>query len=277
MNKPVKITKPAPTEISTAPPAETSAEAPADHARGNSPLGKARMGGLMALNALKSHRLIFDRYIRRKPVIGSFLHEIRLNELYWERKLHSDTDGWVSVALDDGMLYEATPYLVLNEILRTLKLGRDDVFIDLGCGKGRVLCMASRTGAGRVIGVEQDPDFLDVARENLDAMPGKHAKVELFEGLAQDFDFSDATVVFLFNPFGAKTLEQVLDLLAASLKENPRPLRIVYVNPVHEAVLHQTPWLTNSTTWPSDAFPEFQILPTNPRMVSFWDLKNNKP
>lgn len=231
----------------------------------------------MAVNTLKSRRLILDRYIRRKPVVGSIPHEVRLNELYWERKLHADTEGWDAVALDDGMLYEATPYLVLNEILRTLNLGKDDVFVDLGCGKGRVLCMARRTDAGRVIGVEQDPSFLAVARDNLNAIPGKHAKVELFEGLAQDFDFSDATVIFLFNPFGAKTLEQVLDLLAASLEKNPRPLRIVYVNPVHEAVLHQTPWLTNSTTWPSHAFPEFQILPTNPRMVSFWGLKASKP
>ncbi|MEE9429071.1 MAG: class I SAM-dependent methyltransferase [Paracoccaceae bacterium] len=244
---------------------------PAKPARGASILRKVQMCGTIALHALMSHRMIYRRYIRRKPVIGSIPHEIWLNDRYWERRLGTNTGGWVPVTLDDGMLYEATPYLILNEILRELDLGKSDVFVDLGCGKGRVLCMASGTDVGRVIGVEQNPDFLDVARNNLDAMPDKHTNVELFRGLAQDFDFKNVTVLFLFNPFGAKTLQQVLSLIKADLKETPRPFRIVYANPVHEAVLQQTPWLTNSTTWPSAAFPEFEIQPANPRMVSFWE------
>lgn len=236
-------------------------------------LRKARMCGTIALNALRSCQLVYDRYIRRKPVLGSMPHETRLHDLYWERRLPAGTDGWAPVSLDDGMLYEATPYLLLGEILRTLDLHENDVFVDLGCGKGRTLCMAGRTSVCRVVGVEQDPAFLDVARRNLEAMPGLRAEVELVEGLAQEFDLSDTTVLFLFNPFGAQTLEQVIARLTTSLAASPRPLRIVYVNPVHEVVLHRTPWLARSETWPSSAFPDFVLRPETPLMVSFWENK----
>ena len=131
--------------------------------------------------------------------------------------------------------------------------------------------MAARTEAGRVVGVEQDEGFLSVARANLDTMRGVQAQVDFLHGLAQDFDFDTTSVVFLFNPFGAKTLAEVMDLLHASLVRAPRRLRIVYVNPVHEQVLETCTWLEDTDTWPSAAYAEFEIQPPNPRLVSFWE------
>ena len=237
-------------------------------------LRKLKNLSLMAIrlpfHAVKAHRLMVGRYLRKRPVVGAIPYEINLHDKYWEKRLGLDTGGWVPVALDDGMLYEATPYLVLHDILRHLDLGPEDVFVDLGCGKGRVTCAAARSGSGKVVGVEQDEGFLQVAQANLDALSDTRADVHLHHGLAQDFDFDQTTVVFLFNPFGARTLEGVLQLLHESVERNPRPLRIVYVNPVHEKVLQDSDWLRNTQTWPSDAYAEFEIQPPNPRLVSFW-------
>lgn len=238
-------------------------------------LRKIKNLGLMAVrlpfHAVRAHRLMLGRYLRKDPVVGAIPYEINLHDKYWERRLKLDTGGWEPVEMEDGMLYEATPYLVLHDILRHLELGPDDVFVDLGCGKGRVTCVAAHGTPGKVVGVEQDEDFLEDARVNLAALPGAKAEVALHHGLAQDFDFDQATVVFLFNPFGAKTLEEVMELLHASLERNPRRLRIVYVNPVHEHVLADRPWLTNTQTWPSEAYAEFEIQPPNPRLVTFWE------
>ncbi|MCP4093230.1 MAG: class I SAM-dependent methyltransferase [Planctomycetes bacterium] len=229
---------------------------------------------LLPFHGVKQHRLMLQRYFSKEPAIGAIPYELLLHDRYWENHLGLDTGGWVPVDLEDGMLYEATPYLLLYEILRHLDLGPKDVFVDLGCGKGRATCMASRSAVGRVVGVEQDENFLQIARENLEKVPKRQAPVEFFNGLAQQFDFDDTTVVFLFNPFGARTLLEVVDLLQQSLQRNPRKLRIVYVNPVHEMVLLGTEWLENVATWQSDAYPEFAIQPPNPRMVSFWQAKS---
>jgi predicted RNA methylase len=222
-------------------------------------------------HVLRNPRLMRARYGKKTPTMGAIPYEIGLHDRHWERKLGTDTGGWVAVELEDGMLYEATPFLLLQDILQHLALTQMDVFVDLGCGKGRATCMAARTEVGRVVGVEQDDGFLSVARANLSGMPGGQAQVDFHHGLAQDFDFDTTTVVFLFNPFGAVTLKEVVELLRRSLERAPRRLRIVYVNPVHEQVLADCGWLENTVTWPSGAYSEFEIQPPNPRLVSFWE------
>ena len=238
-------------------------------------LGRLKTAALMAVripyHVVKSHRLLWARYVQKRCVVGAVPYQVRFHNRYWEKRFGADTGGWVAVALADGMLYEATPYLLIEDLLCYLDLQADDVFLDLGCGKGRVTCMAARTAVGRVVGLEQDDAFLDQARKNLSAIDDVRATVEFHHGLAQDFHFDSTTVVFLFNPFGADTLRDVLLLLEQSLQRNPRRLRIVYVHPVHEQVMHNANWLSNTQTWPSSAYAEFEIQPPNPRLVSFWE------
>jgi precorrin-6B methylase 2 len=234
----------------------------------------ACMSARIAFHAVKSFRLVWRRYVARQPVVGSIPHELGLHERYWERRFAADTRGWEPVTLIDGMLYEATPYLLLLEIMRQLELGSNDVFVDLGCGKGRALTMAAQCNAGLVVGVEQSAGLLDIARRNLSNSGISDQRVKIVQGLAQEFDFDDTTVIFMFNPFGAKTLQEVVDCLHLSLRRKPRRLRIVYANPVHEKVLLATRWLENTSTWPAAAFPEHSFQPLNPRMVSFWQTRS---
>ncbi len=214
------------------------------------------------------------RYLLRRPVVGSIPYEMQLHETYWERHFGGKTAGWAPVDLEDGVIYEGTPFMLLLEIFRDLKLTDRDVFVDLGCGKGRVLAMAALSDARQVIGVEQSAEFLQAAAETLTRLGSRADKVQLFNGLAQQFDFDQATVIFMFNPFGAQTMQQVLGLLHASLERKPRPLRLVYVNPIHEQVLLDCGWLENTVTWPTAAFAERAFLPPNPRMVSFWEVRS---
>jgi cyclopropane fatty-acyl-phospholipid synthase-like methyltransferase len=214
---------------------------------------------------------MWRRYIRKQPALGAIQSEVRLHNLYWEKRFGIQTGGWQPTQVEDGTCYEGTPYLIMLEVLRTWQLGPDDVFVDLGCGKGRTLCMAARSNVGRVIGVEQEQELIQQARANVTAVADARAQVEFFQGMAQDFDFDGATAILLFNPFGARTLQEVLTFVRASLDRNPRRLRLVYINPVHEQVLEQTEWLQNTQTWPSAAYPEFIALPPNPRLVSFWE------
>lgn len=62
----------------------------------------------------------------------------------------------------------STVLRVVNEIEQP----REYIFIDIGCGKGRVLAIASKLGFRRVIGIEMSPELCRVAVENSENWPG---------------------------------------------------------------------------------------------------------
>jgi len=56
-------------------------------------------------------------------------------------------------------------------------------------------------------------------------------------------DYTDGTVFFFFNPFGADILRAVLSRIQTTLGSPPRPVRFLYLNPVHSAVFRSLGWL----------------------------------
>jgi hypothetical protein len=59
--------------------------------------------------------------------------------------------------------------------------------------------------------------------------------VELVNSDVLEYELpDDVTVVFMFNPFGGAIFEAVMAKIVASLDRAPRPLRLVYGNPVEE-------------------------------------------
>src|SRR5207249_3557843 len=55
--------------------------------------------------------------------------------------------------------------------------------------------------------------------------------------------YGDGTAIFMNNPFGPETMRCVLSAIARSVEMNPRPLRIVYLHPVHNDLLNKCAWL----------------------------------
>jgi SAM-dependent methyltransferase len=113
-------------------------------------------------------------------------------------------------------------------------------FIDLGCGKGRALIMASELKFRRVIGAEIVPELADVARANL-ARLGATAEVWTMD--AMHFVFPPGPVVlFLYNPFNAEVIEAII---AALRTADPPALFIVYKNPRYGSLLESCGFLTS--------------------------------
>jgi SAM-dependent methyltransferase len=131
--------------------------------------------------------------------------------------------------------YEPTRPTVVDEVLDALRIDWPRwTFVDLGSGKGRVLLVAARRPFARVVGIEASARLHQVARANLAAVGPTVAPVHLFHADVRDAPVpSGPLVLFLYNPFGADVLVDVLGRLGA------RPLLVVYVNPVHAAVVEQ--------------------------------------
>lgn len=174
---------------------------------------------------------------------------VRLHNLLWEFRLGISTNGLVEIPYHDAYHYAAVRYLTINRILRFLDLGRSDLFVDIGSGKGRVVCSAARFDLQAVLGVEWSSELCKAAEANIARMRGRKSPIKVINSTAQEFNYSEGTVFTLFNPFGAVTLNAVLHSIELSLKAHPPAIRIVYVNPMHDEVFAQMKWLERYEFW----------------------------
>jgi hypothetical protein len=141
-----------------------------------------------------------------------------------------------------GGHYQPTEPALFHEMLDALPIDyRDFTFIDLGSGKGRALLMASDYSFRRILGVELLPEFHRIALQNIAnyCSPGQKCfAMESRCGDALQFEFPpEPLVVYIFNPFPECGLTKVMVNLERSLERNPRPVYVVYHNPILEHVL----------------------------------------
>ena len=119
----------------------------------------------------------------------------------------------------------------------------DFTFIDLGSGKGRTLLMASDYPFRRIVGVELLPSLHQIAQENLRAYTSESQKCFALEAICADageYVFPEGPmVIFLFNPFPESVLRLVCANLEKSMREHPRPVCVIYHNPLLEHVLSE--------------------------------------
>jgi hypothetical protein len=160
----------------------------------------------------------------------------------------SATVGWRDRLL--GLFhspYQPTEPALFREMLASLKLAspkidfREFTFIDIGSGKGRALLMAADYPFRRILGIELLPQLQRVAKENIGKYKSDSQQcfsIDCLLGDAYEFGFpSEPIVLYLFNPLPESGLAQMISNLEHSLQKHPRPVFVVYHNPLLEHVL----------------------------------------
>jgi SAM-dependent methyltransferase len=115
-------------------------------------------------------------------------------------------------------------------------------FVDLGCGKGRVILVASERPFQRIIGVEISPELSAIARANVARYtpPTRRCQqVDVVNGDATTVDYPDSNIVLhLYHPFEPEVLRKALANLEVSWKAAPRRVVVAYLlyASAHEAV-----------------------------------------
>ena len=119
----------------------------------------------------------------------------------------------------------------------------DYTFIDLGCGKGRVLLMASDYPFRKVMGVELSPRLARAARRNVHRWarrPRACPRISVMVGDVMQLRLPDGPVVlFLFNSFGETVMTQLIEGLAAAARVRSAPIDLIYVHPEQDALVRQ--------------------------------------
>ena len=139
--------------------------------------------------------------------------------------------------------YQGASYFILFSIFNRLpEETKQFTLIDYGCGKGRALFVAEQCGFTNLIGVDIAKELIDDANENKLIYHKKNKKSEL------TFLFSDATkyqipntatVFYFFNPFGEDIMQQVINNIKRSVKQHPRKIYCIYLNPKYQTVFEK--------------------------------------
>ncbi len=171
-----------------------------------------------------------------------------LNAHLFDLIRNTDTHTWLPKELfeeqpqnfSSGVLYMTS---WTNEIRRTYKIlhnnyhiDKDYVFIDIGCGKGKVcllwgLLEERRKQTVEIIGIDYYKQFINIAEQNYLKIFGNKGHFKHTD--ATEFDFrkiGKPIVAYLYNPFDEKILERVLANL-------PLETIVIYNNPVHQQTI----------------------------------------
>jgi SAM-dependent methyltransferase len=200
--------------------------------------------------------------------IGIAWHIIR-QEIKGEKKYCINTTGAdelhklekQGVDISHATIYMPVSYILLEEIFEQLKAPQDPAdkplnpellnppqnttdkpqtlnhFLDIGCGKGRALCVAAHQGFKSVTGLDFARDLCEAAKKNLNITKQKIPVLEykIINNDAFYFEIpDDVDCIFFFNPFDEFIMSAVVNNICTSLQNNPRNINIIYVNPLHK-------------------------------------------
>ena len=189
-----------------------------------------RTGGRMRV----AIRQTIPRPVRRL-IAAADLYGQELQQRAFERYYGIATDGHTYPESGEGRaFYEGIAWIPLRRALRALPLAPDDVFADLGSGRGQALFVAGQMTFRRIIGVELDAALSADAERNLErARPRLRTQdVELVCGDALAWEVpDDLSVDFMYCPFAGEVFDEAMARLFASYERNPRPLHLLYAFP----------------------------------------------
>jgi SAM-dependent methyltransferase len=120
-------------------------------------------------------------------------------------------------------------------------------FVDLGCGKGRVVIIGSEFPFQDIVGIELSPELARIAQSNVAKIhrqfPGR-PPIRIIAGNALDNLLTNGKIVFyLYNPFGRELMSQLVHKIESALLSTLEHVFIVYHNPVSGCLLDASPAL----------------------------------
>lgn len=143
----------------------------------------------------------------------------------WRTRVHSSNSRF-------GTPYQATPE---DQLIRALNFLDQDfrsfTFVDLGCGKGRTLLIATKLRFNTLIGIDFAEELVATAQANIAKLGIKNATA--LHGDAAEYTFPAAPlVVYLYNPFTEDVMRHVVQRLKTRIAQYPtQKLFVVYKLP----------------------------------------------
>ena len=172
---------------------------------------------------------------------GYWVYELLMDMLIGGVRLNKMLDNSQVTICDHPV--QSTPYRLLDLIVDYFQLDVSDVFVDVGCGWGRVISflmlkfkMTKTQWSCKFVGIEINTKAANIAKKRF----RDFKQVEIINSDILLNIPRDATVFYLFNPFGEKDLVYFINSINKKINH---PVRLLYLNDVYGSVIN------NATNW----------------------------
>jgi hypothetical protein len=156
-------------------------------------------------------------------------------------------------------------------------------FIDIGCGKGRPMIVATEFPFDAVLGYDIAAPLVDIANRNAEIVarrfPGRTAMRAFVDDATRMPLPSEDIVAFFFNPFGAELMTIMRQKFEAALADHTiERLTIVYIYPTCAHVYDQSPMLARLASFNTPYAPsEIGYGPDLQQEVIIWNDARHAP
>ena len=137
---------------------------------------------------------------------------------------------------------------------------QDYTFLDIGCGKGRVLMLASDAPFQRIVGVELSPALTAIAESNMakwSAAPHLCSNIDVLNVDALAAPIPDSPVVlYIYNSFNLYVMLPLLERLQALALARSTPIDLIYAKPQQAPLVDAVPGIALLTAGSIPLTPE---------------------
>jgi SAM-dependent methyltransferase len=203
-----------------------------------------------------AHALLYFAFVRRFvesiPALGKRTPPWARTHSF-DRKHGIDTSGFVGVdnIVSDKTLapqinaYAGSQPSIIRAALSALEPLERYTFIDVGCGKGRAMLVASEFPFRGVQGVELSPQLVKIARDNIAKVKRRfptRPPTTVSEGNAMNLALPEGDLaLFFYHPFGPELVSQFVRKLETRLATCGGHIFCICVNPVYGNLIDASP------------------------------------
>lgn len=157
------------------------------------------------------------------------IHTTGANELHSLEKKGID--------ISHATIYMPASYDMLETVFSEIKKLNPKHFLDIGCGKGRAMCVAAHYNFEKLTGIDFSKELCEQAKVNLDNTKKNFPSLS-YNVINNDAFYyqvpDDVDCIFLFNPFDEMIMSGVIENIDMSLERSPRNIHIIYLNPLNK-------------------------------------------
>ena len=199
-----------------------------------------------------AHLPLISRLVYRSPLQHVLARVPAIRSIYWncwdrthpfDIRYGTDTSGSSpnGVAITGEVVdihahgYAGSQPGVMRKVFAMLPRVAECTFLDLGCGKGRPILVATEFPFRDILGVELSPALAQVARSNAERIAIRYsgrtrARIEVGDATEYPIPSGDV-VLFMYNPFDETMIRKMASRVCAALALESRRVFVVYVNP----------------------------------------------
>jgi len=149
-----------------------------------------------------------------------------------KRKIYNSTEFFDYMPSYKKTVTNALLYLKKNYQLKHYN------FLDIGCGKGKTMILASKYSFKQITGYEIDKDVFSVLKKNINQKKFRNFKV--YNKSIKISEIENNSVIYFYNPFNEELSKRLFDEI--SINTLLEDIILIYVNPIYSFELEKAGW-----------------------------------